>query len=89
MSAVRSTIWRAHLAKSWYYLAPGRWARAVLTGLRKAGVEPLAFVDNKRDLWHQQVMGLPVLSAAEAVEQYGKTACFVVTIYQGSAVRAS
>ena len=32
-------------------------------------------------------MGLPVLSATEAVELYGKTACFVVTIYQGSAVR--
>ncbi|MGB8013047.1 MAG: FkbM family methyltransferase [Terriglobales bacterium] len=66
----------------------GPLGKAVLTGLRKAGVEPLAFVDNKRDLWHQQVMGLPVLSAAEAVEQYGETACFVVTIYQGSAVRS-
>ena len=65
----------------------GPLGKDVLAGLRKAGVEPLAFADNNRDRWHQQVMGLPVLSAAEAVELYGKTACFVVTIYQGSSVR--
>jgi len=39
------------------------------------------------DASYPEVMGLPVLSAAEAVELYGKTACFVVTIYQGSPVR--
>jgi hypothetical protein len=65
----------------------GPLGKSVLAGLRKAGVEPLAFADNKRDLWHQRVLGLPVLSATEAVEQYGKTACFVVTVYQGSSVR--
>jgi len=65
----------------------GPLGKGVLGGLRKAGVEPLAFADNNRDLWHRQVMGLPVLSATEAVEQCGKTACFVVTIYQGSSVR--
>ncbi|MGB9235551.1 MAG: FkbM family methyltransferase [Terriglobales bacterium] len=65
----------------------GPLGKSVLSGLRQAGVEPLAFADNKRDLWDQRVMGLPVLSAAKAAEQYGKTACFVVTIYQGSSVR--
>lgn len=65
----------------------GPLGKSVLAGLRKAGVEPLAFADNKRDLWHQQVLGLPVLSATEAVEQYGETACFVVTVYQGSSIR--
>ncbi len=65
----------------------GPLGRGVLAGLRKAGVEPLAFADNKRDLWHQQVMGLPVLSPTEAAERHAKTACFVVTIYQGSSVR--
>ncbi len=65
----------------------GPLGKSVLAGLRKAGVEPLAFADNNRDRWHQQVMGLPVLSPAEAVERYGQTACFVVTIYQGSSVR--
>ena len=122
----------------------GPLGKGVLAGLRKAGVEPLAFADNRvggerrreeerrraaqrkeeerrraerrekgdrrrkeegclganvgrvedfapavsnQDPSHPQVMGLPVLSATEAVELYGKTACFVVTIYQGSAVR--
>src|SRR5208282_4532956 len=65
----------------------GPLGKGVLAGLRQAGVEPLAFADNNRDRWHEQVMGLPVLSATEAVELYGKTACFVVTIYQGSSVR--
>jgi FkbM family methyltransferase len=65
----------------------GPLGKSVLAGLRKAGVEPLAFADNNRNLWHRQVMGLPVMSATEAAELYGKTACFVVTIYQGSSVR--
>jgi FkbM family methyltransferase len=39
------------------------------------------------DAWPPRVMGLPVLSAAEAVERYGKTSTFVVTIYQGARVR--
>jgi FkbM family methyltransferase len=65
----------------------GPLGKGVLAGLRKAGVEPLAFADNNRDRWQQQVMGLSVLPPAEAVERYGQTACFVVTIYQGSSVR--
>src|SRR5208283_2974450 len=65
----------------------GPLGKSVLAGLRRAGVEPLAFADNKRDLWRQRVMGLPVLSATEAAEQYGRSACFVVTVYQGSSVR--
>ena len=65
----------------------GPLGKSVLAGLRKAVVEPLAFADNSRDLWHRQVMGLPVLSPTEAAERHGKTACFVVTIYQGSSAR--
>jgi FkbM family methyltransferase len=65
----------------------GPLGKYVLSGLRKAGVEPLAFVDNNCRLWNGQVMGLPVLAPAEASRQYGNTACFVVTIYQGSSVR--
>jgi FkbM family methyltransferase len=65
----------------------GPLGQAVLAGLRKAGVEPVAFADNKRDLWHKEVMGLTVFPPAEAANIYGQAACFVVTIYQGSAVR--
>ena len=65
----------------------GPLGKAVLSGLRKAGVEPLAFTDNKQQLWGQEVSGIPVLSPTDAVRQYCATACFVVTIYQGSSVR--
>jgi FkbM family methyltransferase len=65
----------------------GPLGRGVLAGLRKAGVEPLAFADNNRNLWGTQVMGLPVLAPTQAAEQYAKTVCFVVTIYQGSSAR--
>jgi FkbM family methyltransferase len=63
----------------------GPLGKAVLEGLRTSGIEPLAFADNRIEGGH--VMGVPVLSAAEAAERYGETACFVVTIYQGSSVR--
>jgi FkbM family methyltransferase len=65
----------------------GPLGKGVLAGLRKAGIEPGAFSDNNRDLWYQQVMGLTVLPPTEAAQLHGTTACFVVTIYQGSAVR--
>ena len=75
------------LGKRLVLFGAGPLGNGVLAGLRKAGVEPLAFADNNRDLWRQQVMGLPVLSPTEAAERHGKTACFVVTIYQGSSAR--
>jgi FlaA1/EpsC-like NDP-sugar epimerase len=65
----------------------GPLGRGVLAGLRKTKVQPLAFADNNGKLWGTEVMGLPVLSPAQAAKQYGKSACFVVTIYQGSDVR--
>ena len=65
----------------------GPLGKAVLSGLRKAEVEPLAFADNEQQLWGQEVSGIPVLSPTDAVRQYCATACFVVTIYQGSSVR--
>jgi FkbM family methyltransferase len=65
----------------------GPLGKGVLAGLRKAGVKPLAFADNNRDLWNREVMGLPVLSPSQAAEIHGQTACFVVTIYQGSSAR--
>lgn len=75
------------LGQSLVLFGAGALGRRVLAGLREAGVEPVAWADNDRTLWHSQVMGLPVLSAVEAAEIYGRSACFVVTIYQGSAVR--
>lgn len=65
----------------------GPLGRAVLAGLRRAGVEPLAFADNNQELWGKEVSGLNVLAPHDAAKIYAEAACFVVTIYQGSSVR--
>lgn len=65
----------------------GPLGKGILAGLRRAGLEPLSFADNNQKLWGKQVSGLTVLSPDDAARIYGETACFVVTIYQGSSVR--
>ena len=66
----------------------GPLGRSALAGLRKAGVEPLAFADNNRSLWGMYVDGLVVVPPNEAANRYGHSACFVVTIYNGLRVRS-
>ncbi len=65
----------------------GPMGKSALAGLRRAGVEPLAFSDNNSHLWGQEIDGLTVLPPHEAASRYSHSACFVVTIYNGSAVR--
>jgi len=65
----------------------GPLGKIVLSGLRQAGLEPLSFADNNPKLWGRQVSGLPVISPSEASRLYGASACFVVTIYQGTSLR--
>jgi FkbM family methyltransferase len=61
--------------------------RYVLHGLDKAGIRPIAFADNNQQLWQTEVEGIPVLSPSVAANRYRDSACFVVTIYNGSSVR--
>jgi len=63
----------------------GALGRFVLKGLRKAGVEPIAFADNDSRLWGARIDDLPILSPTDAVSVYTE-ACFVVTVYHGAAV---
>ena len=65
----------------------GPLGKGTLAGLRQTGIQPLAFADNNSQLWGKQINGLKVLSPEDAVGQYGGSACFVVTIYNGSPVR--
>jgi len=65
----------------------GPLGKGIVAGLRRAGIEPLAFTDNNQNLWGKEVSGLRVLSPDEPAKVHGETACFVVTIYQGSTVR--
>jgi FkbM family methyltransferase len=62
----------------------GNW---ILGRLRKVGVEPLCFVDNNHAKWGGRVQDIEVLSPSDAVQRFGQTACFIVTIYNGSLAR--
>jgi FkbM family methyltransferase len=62
----------------------GAFGRHTLAGLRRVGIEPLAFADNNQRLWGQTVEGVPVLSPASAAERFAGTATFIVTIWNGT-----
>jgi len=57
----------------------GGLGRKVLAALREDGIEPLAFVDNK--LAGRTIDALNVLTPAEAVAKWGRSAVFVVAIW--------
>ena len=61
----------------------GNLGRKTLQGLRRAGVEPLAFTDNNSALWGKAVEGLTVLSPQDAAAKYGRSAAFIMTIWRG------
>ena len=63
----------------------GHVGRRTLAGLRKAGVEPVAFVDNNARLWNTLVEGVKVLSPEDAARLHGDRATFVITIWRGEA----
>jgi FkbM family methyltransferase len=64
----------------------GKIGLRTLAGLRRIGIEPLAFADNDQSLWGRLVDGVAVLSPAEAAQEFGDRAAFLVTILQGRAV---
>jgi FkbM family methyltransferase len=63
----------------------GGLGKKTLAGLRRIGIEPLAFADNNPTLWGKDINGLPVLSLEDASRKFGKSAAFVVTIWKGEA----
>jgi FkbM family methyltransferase len=63
----------------------GNLGRKTLAGLRKIGIEPVAFVDNDTRLWNTSVEGVQVLSPEEAARRHGNQATFVITIWRGEA----
>ena len=65
----------------------GYLGKLALSGLRSAGIEPLAFCDNNSTLWGKTVEGLVVLSPEEAAARHRNSAAFVVAIYNSSAPR--
>lgn len=64
----------------------GGLGKKTLAGLRRVGIEPLAFADNNPALWGKDIDGVQVLSLEDAARKFGKSAAFVVTIWKGEAV---
>lgn len=63
----------------------GNLGRKTLAGLRKIGIEPIAFADNDARLWNTFVEAVEVLSPDEAARRHGNQATFVITIWRGEA----
>jgi FkbM family methyltransferase len=61
----------------------GGLGRKTLAGLRKLGIEPLAFTDNHPKAQGETVEGVPVLSPEEAAQRHGDEAVFVVSVFLG------
>jgi FkbM family methyltransferase len=62
-------------------MGAGGLGRRTLAGLRRHGVEPLAFADNGIERQGTTVDGLRVLSPDVAGREFGRRAAFVVTIW--------
>lgn len=65
----------------------GALGKAALKGLRAAGIEPLAFTDNRAQLWGNEVEGVRVYSPDEAAGRFRSSTAFVVAVYNGSSAR--
>lgn len=63
-----------------------KMGQKALAGLRRAGIEPLAFSDNNPSIWGECIDGVPVFSPADAAARLGNSAVFVMAIWgHGSA----
>jgi FkbM family methyltransferase len=65
-------------------MGAGGLGRRALAGLRRHGVEPLAFADNGIGRQGATLDGLPILSPEAAAREFGPRAAFVVTIWGAS-----
>ncbi|HEX3985192.1 MAG TPA: FkbM family methyltransferase [Acidobacteriaceae bacterium] len=59
----------------------GNLGRKTLAGMRRLGLEPCAFADNNPTLRGQSVDEIPVYPVPEAAGRFGRTAAFLVTIW--------
>jgi FkbM family methyltransferase len=69
--------------KSLVLFGAGSLGQKALAGLRRLGIEPLAFTDNDPSKWGKEISGIKIYSLQRAVEEYGQKAAFVITIWKG------
>ena len=68
-------------------LGCGHLGKFTLDGATGAGLDVLAFADNKQANWGRRIEGIEVISPQEAVRRFNDEAFFVVAIYNGTAPR--
>jgi FkbM family methyltransferase len=68
-------------AKSLVLYGAGNLGRMALRGLRKNGLDAMAFADANPTLREQKIESVPVLSPEDAVRQHGGSAAFVVCVW--------
>ena len=66
----------------------GNHGRHILQGLRKLGIEPLAFADNNPALWGKWIDGLRVFAPSDLARRHGNRATFLVTVFSQGAGRS-
>jgi FkbM family methyltransferase len=59
----------------------GGLGRRTLAGLRRHGITPLAFADNNPARWGSTIDGIAIMPPEEAVQRFGESAAFVVTVW--------
>ena len=64
----------------------GDLGRKLAFGLRSVGRPAVAFIDNNIRLWGSRVDELAVLPPAEAIERFGQSTVFVISVYNGSGI---
>jgi len=69
--------------KSLVLFGAGGLGQKTLAGLRRLGIEPLAFADNDPSKWGKDINGVKIYSLQKAVEKFGQIAAFIVTIWKG------
>lgn len=62
-------------------IGAGNMGRRILARLRQDGIEPIVFTDNQSTQWGKTIDGIEVVPPEEAAAHYGRTAVFIVTIY--------
>ena len=72
--------------KSLVLFGAGGLGQKTLAGLRRLGIEPMAFADNNPSLWGKKINGVQVFSLQNAIKEFGNNAAFVITIWKGEAI---
>jgi FkbM family methyltransferase len=64
----------------------GHLGQIAVEGLRRCGIEPVAFVDNNHNKWNSIINGIPVYSPTDAIAKFKDNSIFVITVFTSDPV---